>query len=99
MYIVSSYWYGIGALLALCGFGVWYGIRTQKRQNLAKRVIKLGNMAGKTYHEIESALGAPADVNRFITTNTNEWVKNVAWRAGGYQIIIMFDKNDVCHLC
>lgn len=94
-YFVSSYWYAIGVLIAIGGWGVWYGIRTQKRQNLAKGVLKMGNMVGKRYSEFETNMGTPTDIDQRLASNTNEWVKIVTWQAGGYQIIIMFDKDDV----
>lgn len=70
MYFISTYWYGIGVLVALGWFGIWYGIRTQKRQNLAKGVLRLGHMAGKRYDEFTAALGAPTDVERKLANNT-----------------------------
>lgn len=95
MYFISTYWYGIGVLIALGGLGVWYGIRTQKRQNLAKGVVGLGNLAGRHYNEFTAAMGAPTDIEKQLANNTQEWVKIVTWRAGGYEIVLMFDDQDI----
>jgi len=95
MVIISSYWYVLGALLAVGIWGMWYGVKTQKRQNLAKGFLKLGNLEGRHYDEFRAAMGDPTDVNKRIAQNTQKPVTVVTWSAGGFEIIIMFDDKNI----
>ena len=90
-----NYWYAIGILFGIAGIGIWYISWVKKRQKLAKGVLSLGNLVGKHYNEFKVAMGSPVDVDKRIAQNTQTWVKVATWQAGGYQIIIMFDENDI----
>lgn len=95
MVFLNSYWYGIGILLGIVGVGIWYLVRVKQRQKVAKGVLGLGNLVGRHYSAFTAAMGSPTNVEKTIAKNTGEWVKIATWRAGGYEIIIMFDKDDV----
>lgn len=73
---------------------VWLSLVARKK--LAKAVQSLGNMGGKHYDEFVAALGAPAEQNRVRINDGNEMATNAAWRAGGYEIVLMFNDNDRC---
>ncbi len=85
-----------GWLFVLCFLvfvgAVGYLLKTRARQKLAKAVMSLGNMRGKHYDEFVAALGEPAERKRVQAED--KMVTNVTWRAGGYEIVIMFDDDD-----
>ena len=95
MYFISTYWYGIGVLLAIAIGCFWYcGVIAQSKQ-MNNKFIALGDMRGKTLKEIENFVGPAKEYDRKIAKNTGEWVTVATWSKGKYQIVIMFDKNGV----
>lgn len=63
---------------------------------LADRFYKLkqganGNLAGKTYGEIKAACGEPTSVSY---DRAGGMV--CQWMAGGYHIVLEFDRNHIC---
>lgn len=50
-----------------------------------------GVIAGKTYHEIVAACGAPSSVSP-----TGDGGKLCQWMATGYHIALIFDENNIC---
>ena len=79
----------LGATIRMC-------LQFSARKKLGKAIMSLGNMGGKPYDAFVAALGEPAERNRICINDANEMATNVTWRAGGYEIVLMFNDNDRC---
>ena len=95
MYFISTYWYGIGVLLAIAIGCFWYCGIIAKSKKMNNKFIALGDMKGKTLKEIEDFVGIAKEYDKRSAENTGEMVTRATWSAGKYQIVIMFDKNEV----
>ena len=95
LYFVNPYYYLIGALLAIAIVCFVYAFLAFRRQALAKKFVKVGNMNGKSFQEVESVVGAPTSIERTVATNTGEPIKIVTWSRWKFCVVIMFDKNDM----
>jgi len=83
------------ALIPVLIGGISATIKLQKRQNLAKGVLKMGDGEGKTFIDFQNALGVPTDIDVQDDQETGEMITTATWSAGGHGIIIKFDEFGV----
>ena len=78
----------VGAVVI--SFGVPYVFRAPGRA-LRKRFVALGTLKGRKRAEIIRAVGQPASVTPLPDGRTL-----LQWRATGYHIALVFEKNGTC---
>lgn len=58
---------------------------------LNKKFVDLGTLKGKSYTEIEKAVGKPNSISSVKDGKTiRQWLRT------GYHIALIFDENDIC---
>lgn len=67
-------------------------IKLQKRQNLAKAVVKMGDGEGKTFNDFQDTMGAPTNIDVQDDPTTGEMTTIATWCSGGYEIKVKFDE-------
>jgi hypothetical protein len=78
------------AVSVVVAFGVPYVLRAPGRR-LRRRFVALGTLKGRRKAEIIRAAGEPATV-----TILPDGRSLLQWRATGYHIALVFEKNGVC---
>ncbi len=95
MYIIGTYWYGIGVMLAIAIGCFWYCYIIAQSKKMNNKFIALGDMSGKSLKEFEEFVGPAKEYDKKIANNTGEWVTVATWSKGKYQIVIMFDEDGI----
>lgn len=82
-------------LLPIIGFVLWVLIAQVavriSGNTLQKQFIKLGTLKGKTLAEIQKACGDPISISY-----GEAGVKICQWMRSGYNIVLLFDENNIC---
>ena len=82
-------------LLPIIGFVLWVLIAQVavriSGNTLQKQFIKLGTLKGKTLAEIQKACGDPNSISY-----GEAGVKICQWMRSGYNIVLLFDENNIC---
>lgn len=90
--LLGEYWYIWVVLVIILVIGIIStAIVKVPGKVLQQKFIKLGTLKGKTLNEIQSACGAPSYVSY-----GEDGVKIYQWAAAIYQIVLLFDENDIC---
>ena len=76
----------------LIGLGIlvvsWFYGKQLPKMDLVNKFKKLGDMTGKHKDEIIKKAGKPKAINYLESGN-----QQLQWKAGGYHISLLFDKN------
>lgn len=76
-------------LPSLIFLAVLFFARSIPKAQLNNAFVKLGDMRGKSKEDIIAAVGQPKGIS-----NHDDGSKTLAWHAGGYHMVLLFDKDD-----